>query len=731
MLRRRILQLLGSAAVVGLFDRQRIDAADQELRVAGKVADISVTPISPYSVRIQLIEHGNPAAANAIEDGALAPPARRETDFQGLQVSISRDPLTVRISTPGGRNVQLLKIDESSGAVTFGLGGAPVLGLGEGGPQFDRRGDLDSMPNGQGGYRLPTHGARVPIQWLVGTAGWAVYIHCPLGSFDLTGEEGVFHPASVGSALPLDIFVVDAADPARAMTEYARITGYPEMPPLWALGYQQSHRTLGSRDEVLSIARIFRERKLPCDVLIYLGTGFTPSGWNTANGSFQFNPSIFPDPEEMIRQFHQEHFRVVLHSVILTRTLRGTVHDPCPVERFDPEETACLWDAHRKDFALGVDGWWPDEGDALDAASRLRRIRMYYEGPQLDRPGQRPYALHRNGYAGMQRYAPFLWSGDVYSTWETLHTQVPIAINSGLCGMPLWGTDTGGFVPTKELTGELFLRWFQFSAFCPLFRSHGRDWKLHLPWGWNTGELGPAELGSYKVGAANPDPSEFHNADVEPICRKYLELRYRLMPYLYSAVRESHETGLPIMRALWLHYPDDPTAVALGDQYLWGRDILVTPVTEKGATTRRAYLPRGNWFDFWTEARHDGGREVARDVDLATMPLYVRAGSILPFAPLRQYTSEPVDGPLSLVVYPGADATYELYEDDGFSFNYRRGEWMKLAVNWDDDARRLTVKLASGSRMLAPLHRNIEVRVAPEKETKRIEFSGRPVEIQL
>ena len=153
---------------------------------------------------------------------------------------------------------------------------------------------------------------------------------------------------------------------------------------------------------------------------------------------------------------------------------------------------------------MGLDGWWPDEGDPLDIASRLVRNRMYWDGPQLDRPNERPYALHRNGYAGMQRYASFLWSGDVYSTWKTLKTQISIGINTGLTGIPYWGTDIGGFVPTPEFTAELYLRWFQFGAFCTLFRSHGRTWKLRLPWGWNTGDPGPIEIRNYD-GAAIPD----------------------------------------------------------------------------------------------------------------------------------------------------------------------------------------------------------------------------------
>jgi alpha-glucosidase/alpha-D-xyloside xylohydrolase len=734
--RRQMLKILGTTTAAGLLGRSRLLASDEEIRVAGRRVEVAVSPLSPHTVRITMSERGSRPSllrsGGALADALVAPAkqASHANLFPGhLKVGISRTPLALHVFAPDGRVIQSLSIDDQTGAVTFPLGNAPVLGLGEGGPQFDRRGNTDRMRSGQGGFRLRTHGGRVPIQWLIGTSGWAMFIHEPLGSFDLTGADGVFHPPSEEAALPIDIFVVDAAEPTQAIAEYARITGHPEMPPLWALGYEQSHRTLASPDEILSIAKTFREKKLPCDALIYLGTGFCPSGWNTENGSFQFNPRVFTEPKRQIGEFHALHFRVVMHSVILTRTLRGSVHDPCPIGRFDAEEAACLWDAHRKDFALGVDGWWPDEGDPLDAASRLTRIRMHYEGPQLDRPNERPYALHRNGYAGMQRFAPFLWSGDVYSTWETLRTHVPIAINTGLSGIPLWGTDTGGFVPTKEFTGELYVRWFQFSAFCPLFRSHGRDWKLRLPWGWNTGEIGPNEINNYSE-AANPDPSELHNAAVEPICRKYLELRYRLMPYLYSAVRESSKMGLPIMRALWLHYSDDPAATARGDQYLWGRDILVAPVTEKGATTRSVYLPKGLWFDFWTEERQQGGREVSREVDLETMPLHVRAGSILPFGPLKQYTSEVVDEPLTLVVYPGTDGSFTLYEDDGITFDYRRGEWSETKAKWNDRTRRLSLRSIVGTK--APYKkRKLQVRLAGETAIRTIEFSGHALEVQI
>jgi alpha-glucosidase (family GH31 glycosyl hydrolase) len=708
------------------------------LQLSSSDREIQITSISEHTVKLSVlpITHGKttpiPLDGSLVQTSWGEPLARlrgnpepQELKAGELSVHVSARPIAFTISTRKGSRIQQLEVDPD-GNVSFATGNSLLLGLGEGGPQFDRRGSTDPMISGQGGYRLRTHGGRVPIPWIISTEGWAMFFHQPFGTFDLTGPQSNFHPSSPGAAL--DIFFVHALEPAVIMAEYARITGHAEMPPLWSFGYQQSHRTLASREEILAEAKMFREKKLPCDALIYLGTGFCPSGWNTENGSFSWNSRVFPDPKEMIEQLHKDNFRVVLHDVILTDKLRGTVQDPCDAQAFDAEDANCYWDAHRKDFATGVDGWWPDEGDPLDIASRLARNRMHWEGPQIDRPNERPYALHRNGYAGMQRYASFLWSGDVYSTWETLKTHVPIAINTSLSGIPYWGTDIGGFVPTSEFTAELYLRWFQFGAFCTLFRSHGRTWKLRLPWGWNTGDPGPVEVRNYD-GASVPDASQLHNTQVEPICRKYLELRYRMLPYLYSAVRECAKTGMPVMRALWLHYPDDPVAVARNDQYLWGRGILVAPIAEKAATARSVYLPRGNWYDFWSNDRIEGGREIRRSVDLETIPLYVAAGTILPLGPVKQHTDERVDQPLSISIYPGADGSFLLYEDDGRSFNYRKGEWMGIRMIWNDASRTLTLTLAPGSCMLPPWRRNISVNVLGAQ--KNVTFEGNLADVRF
>ena len=745
-----MLKNVASAASSPLLVRGVAFSEETPIQIAGRPVEIALTPVGPETVRITIQPIENGQAQPVLIDGALVkedwgqPVARlrtlanpRTVKCGDLTVKLSGNPLTIRVEAKGGHFVQELASDANTGNLSFHIGESPLLGLGQGGPQFDRRGNVDRMGSGQGGYQLATHGAKVPIQLVIGTSGWAMYIHQPLGAFDLTGKNGVFQPTNPQASLPLDVFIIGAKEPSAILGEYAKITGYPEMPPLWSFGYQQSHRTLGPAEEIVQEAKMFRDKNLPCDMMIYLGTDFCPNGWNTHNGEFTWNLKPFPDPKRTIDELHGQNFKVVLHIVLEGHRLSGTVADPCTSPPLPSGRTAdnhwppdrqvsCYWPVHKPLLDLGIDGWWPDQGDGLDASSRLARNRMYFEGHQVYRPNERVYALHRNAYAGMQRYAAFLWSGDVQSRWETLQNHIPIGINSGLSGIPYWGSDIGGFVPTQEYTGELYVRWFQFAAFNPLFRAHGRDWRLHLPWGWNTGEIGYPETPNY-----HPDPSELHNPSIEPICKKYLELRYQMMPYLYSAVKETCETGVPIIRSLWLHYPTDAAAVARGDEYLYGRDILVAPVVEKGATSRSLYLPPGTWFDFWTQERSEGGREVTRTVDLATMPLYVRAGAVIPMGPVKQYTEEPVDGPLTLWVHPGADGSFSLYEDDGKTFDYRKQGFMRVNIAWKDRQRRLSLRVANGSKMWGSAKKNIIVRVAGEDLTRPVVFEGRSMEVKL
>jgi alpha-glucosidase/alpha-D-xyloside xylohydrolase len=701
-------------------------------------ADVAIRPSGEHGVRITLTAgEMNPPLNPALVEQNWATPVVRvqpgETKTKAkvgqMLVTVSANPLAVRVEDANERLIQELEFADPNGVISFPLGDSPILGLGEGADQFDRRGANYPLINGQRD-RLAELGTRIFSPFLIGTKGWALFVAAPYGSFDLRGVRGVFTPQAGSNPGAADVFVIDAREPANAMREFTRLIGQPAMPPKWALGYMQSHRTLSTEQDLLAEARTFREKKLPCDTMIYLGTGFCPAGWNLGHDSFQFNSKVFDrEPAAVIKDLHALHLHVALHVVPLQRdypTLHGQI-PPAPGESRDPLNIDAYWQRHHDLFAAGVDGWWPDEGDWFDVPSRLARHRMYYEGPLNDRPNVRPWDLQRNGYPGIARTGGWYWSGDIASTWRTFAEQVKVGQNASLSVSPYWGTDTGGFypTPTKEYTGELYVRWFQFSAFCPSFRSHGRTWKLHTPIGWNTGETGPIES------RPPPDPSELHNAEVEPICRQYLNLRYQLMPYSYTIAREAHDTGMPLMRALWLHYPLDAEAVKRGDEYLWGRDLLVAPVVQRGATRRELYLPPGDWYDWWTGEIAAGGRAVTRNVDLKTMPLYVRAGAVIPIDPVRQYVDEPVSEPTTIRIYRGADGRFVLYDDDGMSTDYLTGAGTWTAFAWNDAQRKLEIKLDERTNVRPNAGREFDVLLLPENQHKKATFSGPPMEVSF
>lgn len=700
--RRSILSGLSAGAAQVLLTR-RIRAAsalDLLTGVPGQL-DLTLEAFSPNILRIAIApvnawkperELGVLVQPDARQLLKKQHPSRTEIPWGNYRIAVEENPLRVTVTAKKPEIHQQIQFDLDSTAVHFELGDAPIFGLGEGTPRYDLRGARYGMKNGEGTPYLRVDGARLPIPWLLSPAGWGLFIGRPSGFFDLTGASGIFMPTEATSSR--NVYLILTETPAEILRSYAELTGFPHLPPLWSLGYQQSHRTLASKDEILSEARTFRDRKLPCDSLIYLGTGFCPSGWNTGHGSFTFNTDVFPDPKAMIRQLHDEHFKIVLH-VVPPGDFHGSIHDT-GAEAETPGDAVGYWRRHLPVEETGVDGWWADEGDLLPVSARLERNRFYWDGPLSVHPERRPFALNRNGYAGLQRYG-WLWSGDIDSSWAALKAQVRNGINTGLCGIPYWGTDTGGFNPTLALTPELYIRWFQFSAFCPLFRSHGRAWKLRLPWGWDTGNPGPLE-GAERLGPNWPPEQELHDSQVEKICRRYLDLRYRLLPYLYSSARQTHETGLPLMRPLWLAYPKDKQALKCGDEYLFGDNFLVAPVLQPGMRERTIYLPTGDWWDYWTGNIVHGGGESSRAVDLNTLPLYVRAGSVAPFGPVKQYAMQIVDEPLLLRIYPGADGDFPLYEDDGESFRYEQGEFVRISCEWRDAVRRLTLRVDSKGR---------------------------------
>ena len=497
----------------------------------------------------------------------------------------------------------------------------------------------------------------------------------------------------------------------------------------------QSHRELQdqgltSEELLIDVVDTFREKRIPVDAVIYLGTGFTPTGWNTLQPSFDFNPVVFDrDPADVIQDLHARNVKVLTHIVPWRRDRLRTFHGSIPArmgETLDASHIFTYWQEHVPLVRAGVDAWWPDEGDWFNLFERIKRHQLYYQGSLWSKPNVRPWSLHRNGHLGIAKWGGWVWSGDTQSTWKTLEAQVAVGINHSLSLSPYWGSDTGGFYTTSELTGELYARWFQFSAFNPSFRSHGRIWRLRVPWGWGLSDWGFPE-GQTDL----PPRSALNDERIEAVARKYADLRYQLIPYTYTLAREAFDTGMPLIRALWLHYPGDEGARGIGSEYLWGRDLLVAPVFEQGARERELYLPQGEWYDWWTNERQQGGRTVTRSVDLSIMPIYARAGAIIPFDPVRQFLEEEVDGPTTIRVYRGADGEFTLYEDDGTSLDYlqNRGTWTRMI--WDDDEGRLTIEPGGpeGAVNFLPEARPFRIELLPSGETRTVQYRGSRVEV--
>jgi alpha-glucosidase/alpha-D-xyloside xylohydrolase len=695
-------------------------------------------------------------------------------------VEVRPNPLTLVVTTAAGAPVQQITF-EPDGNLSFDIGNAPVLGMGEGGPrpargtpwreqpvQFDRRMHYDSMvPR----WQSDMYGSRNPAAMLLGTAGWGIFVATPWVHVDLRVPEelkasgavrGTFIPwkptgtetvqnernqqQNAGKGIPpinkivpglYDFFVFDAHEPAVALKDFSRITGPAVLPPRWALGYMQSHRTLEDETQMLGIIDTFRSKQIPLDAVIYLGTGFSPRGWNQRQPSFAFNPDVFKrDPKQVLADMHARNVKVIVHMVPWDRDKLATLHGTIPARPGEPLDASHIqnyWQEHVGLVNSGIDAFWPDEGDWFDLFERIKRHQLYYQGHLSTKPNVRPWSLHRNGHPGIAQWGGWVWSGDTETSWKTLEAQIAVGLNYSLSIGPYWGSDIGGFYPNNEYTGELFARWFQFAAFCGSFRSHGRTWWTHLPWGWGLGDMGPRENDNRNTPLPPEHPrnilqSEMNNPAIEPVAKKYAELRYQLMPYTYTLAREAHDTGLPLMRAMWLHYPNDEHARGLGDQYLWGRDLLIAPVYKQAAVTRDVYLPAGDWYDWWTNAKLAGGRTISRRVNLATMPIYVRAGAIIPFDPVRQYTAQVVNEPTTLRIYRGANGSFTFYDDDGISQEYLNGRGSWIRMSWNDSTNELTLEPgapAGSTNLVAP--RVFNVMLLPDGGTRSVSYAGRPV----
>jgi alpha-D-xyloside xylohydrolase len=539
-------------------------------------------------------------------------------------------------------------------------------------------------------------------------------------SVDTTGESGAGQSllrwsSEAGKAIDYYFCYGDGTADA-AMKAYRRLTGNAPLMPRWMLGFWQCKERYASQEELLGVAKKYRELKIPIDGIIQ-DWQYWPSGNNTW-GSHHFDPARYPDPVGMFKELHEMNYHALISVWAkfdlgsdnskelnaaggmfpqVTRYVfppgQGQWYDP-----FNAKGREIYWkQIHKQLFAKGVDGWWLDapepeinemawrnyatgEGPGYEVfnAYPLMHSTGIYKGQRAATDEKRVVILTRSAYAGQQRNSAITWSGDIQGTWQVLRNQIPAGLNFSLSGIPYWNTDTGGFFGNRSAGNgdatnpqyqELFARWFQFSAFCPMFRVHGS-------YGLNPGK-------------------EIYRFDekTQGIMRTYLNLRYRLLPYIYSVAWQVTSNGSTFMRPLIMDFPNDLKVLNIGDQYFFGPSIMVIPVTTAGAATQSVYLPANDapWYDFWTGATSTAGQRIEAAAPIETLPLFIRPGSIVPMGPYLQYSNEKPADPIELRVYCGADGSFTLYEDEGDSYRYEKGVYATISFAWDDAAKRLTI----------------------------------------
>ena len=604
---------------------------------------------------------------------------------------------------------------------------------------------------------LYQHNLKAVVPCFVSTRGYGFLFDCC--------SLMTFHDDAQGSYLWAD--VVDELDYYFIRGEcfddvtrgFHELTGKAPLLPKWIFGFAQSKERYVNAREMLDIVREYRRRKIPLDLIVLDWKSWPAgSGW----GQKSFDPVRFPDPPAFSRELHELGARLMV-------SIWPHMSGGCPDQRelderglmlgnhstydaFQEAARRCYWEqANRGLFAQGIDAWWCDCTEPFEAdwagavkpepqdrlAINTGQSKLYldpglinaysllhsqgiYEGQRRTTTAKRVVNLTRSSYAGQHRYATITWSGDISATWETLRRSIPEGVNFCATGEPYWTLDIGGFFirhdptlwfwrgdydagcrgltdanalqPDPKDTGctdlgfwELYTRWLQYAAFLPMFRSHGTDAAREI---WRFGDAGMPFFDTIA---------------------KYIRLRYRLVPYIYSLAAQVTLNSSMMMRAVALDFPDDVATHDLTDQYLFGSALMVCPVTKpmyyrrnsepirEAAKRREVYLPKGSrWYDFWTEKAEEGGRTIRADAPLETIPLFVRAGAILPMSPVMQFVDEIPDAPYEIRIYRGADGRFALYEDAGDNYDYETGGFAIVRFFWDDDRGELVIGRSPG-----------------------------------
>lgn len=558
----------------------------------------------------------------------------------------------------------------------------------------------------------------------------------------------------------IDYYFIYGNNMDEVISGYRTLTGKAPIVPKWALGFWQSRERYKTQNEILSIVDEFRKRKIPIDNIVLDWSYWKEAEW----GSQDFDETRFPSPDSMIDVLHKKYNTQIMISVwpkfyegISTynefdkkgwlykkniadrqRDWIGKGYVSTFYDAFNENARKGFWDLiNKKIYSKGIDAWWMDASEpdilsnvdpekrklqmsptALGSATEylnaypLQNAKGIYEGQRSTDPDKRVFLLTRSGYAGSQRYAAAIWSGDIGTTWRDMKNQITAGINFSMSGLPYWTMDIGGFVvPQKfekpdaenlEEWRELNARWYQFGAFVPLFRSHGQ-----FPYR-EIFNIAPDDHAAYKS------------------FLYYNKLRYRLLPYIYSLAGAAYHDNYTIMRGLAMDFAKDTAVLNIGDQYMFGSSLLINPVYEYKQRNRELYLPEcAGWYDLYSGHWYAGGQKIVADATYERMPVFVKAGSIIPFGPDLQYTTEKPADTITLTIYTGADASFSLYEDEGTNYNYERGAFTIIPIKYKDTKKTITIEDRKGSYNGMLQTRVFRVNLITPVDKRQLEFDAK------
>jgi alpha-D-xyloside xylohydrolase len=547
----------------------------------------------------------------------------------------------------------------------------------------------------------------------------------PKLSWKQTGNETTFRSPNAKS---LDYVVFYGKNADEVIAAYRNLSGNVPLLPLWAYGFWQCRERYASGKHLVQTVEEFRRRNLPLDVIVQDWQYWGKHGW----GVPQFDTANYPNPDQFIKQLHDLNAQFSISvwenldkkSEVAKEYLAKDLYIPNSpwIDIYKPETQKTHWDVLNKNlFSLGVDSWWMDatepENDALAGKQTYFGLgdfyrltyplfvsKAIYEGQRRTDDQKRVATLTRSAFAGQQRYGTINWSGDIGYDWDAFKRQIVAGLNYNITGMPYWTTDIGGFFRpgksqyTDSKYQDILTRWFQWGTFNPIFRIHGYQTETE-PW-----KYGDTVMNNM---------------------RSMMNLRYRLLPYIYSEAWQVSKSGSTIMRPLVMDFKSDATAIGQSYQYMFGKAFLVAPITELAVTEWNVYLPKSTaWYDFWTGKHFTGGQTIKTSAPQERIPLFVKAGSIVPMGKFMQYTSEKPMDTLEMRIYPGADGQFNLYNDEGNNYNYEKGKYSVIPFKWNEQQQTLTIDKQQGDYKGALKRRVLNIGWVNESNGTGIEMSS-------